>query len=248
MKPRQEEYDALLRDQVARQNAISDFGFQSAREDRARYQQDFVPVEASLIAESLGLPASPAAQAAKEALFQQRAAEATADVQQAYANAEGSLARQMSRAGTSANAGNYGANATQIALQRARDLAFGATNARRAADKESWAKRADVANLGRGIATSNVATANLGLSASGMASNTGGAGLANARANTAVMGQGFNTGMQAGMNAGSLMNTQFNNQIASDQAGGDIFGTLLGTGLGMFTGSYGAALGRRLGR
>lgn len=246
LAPRQARYDQLLEGQVSRQNAISDFGFRQAQEDRQRYLQDFVPIEASLVAESMGLDPGPAVRAAQQKLFEDAASTATADVNQAYAGAEGALSRGMSRMGVNPNSGNFGANATQLALQRARDLAFGANNARRQAETTSWAKRADVANMGRGLGSGNVAAASLGLNAANAAAGTGGMGLAGARANTSVMGQGFGQASQFGMNAGSLMNSQFRNQLAADEAGGDPFGTILGTGLGVFTGGLAGGLGSGL--
>lgn len=248
LRPQQQQYDALLQDQVKRQNAISDFGFNQAQSEWGRYQRDFVPVEASLVAESLGLDPGPAVAAARQKMFEDAAAKANADVNQAYAQAEGALGRSMGRYGINPNSGTGAATATQLALQKARDLAFGTTSARREADTKSWAKRADVANMGRGIATGNTTQAGLGLQASGMAAGTGGMGLQSARANTGVMGQGYSSASQMGMNAGRLMDTQFQNQVAADQAGGDPFGTLLGAGLGMFTGGFGSAAGAGLGK
>jgi hypothetical protein len=65
-KPRQDKYDAILDDQVQRQNEISDWSFGAAKDDRQRYFSTFAPVEASLVAESLGLDPDAAASAARQ--------------------------------------------------------------------------------------------------------------------------------------------------------------------------------------
>lgn len=242
--PRQQEFDRILQEVSDVQLETMNFGLDAAREDRERYNRDFVPVEASLVAESMGLDPGPAVTAAREAMFEQAAGETSADINQAYATAQQDLVREAGRYGLTPT--SLASQSTAIALQKARDMAFGTTQARRNAATDSFNQRLQTAAIGRGVDVGTNARTSTATNAGSSAVGTGAAGINSTIAGANVQGTGFNSAGQFGMNAGSLMNTQFNNQVSSSQAGSSPLGTLIGTGLGMFTGGVGAGLARSM--
>lgn len=190
------------------------------------------------------LPGSSDIAGARKRMFDTAAGQATADVEQAFANAEGGLARNMGRYGINPNSGAAAASANQIALAKATGIAGATTAARRYADQTSWAKRADVANLGRGIATSNTAQAALGLSGASAAGATGAQGVQSGLSSAGFMNHGYQQAQAANMNAANLMNMGYQNaatsqQLENQQLAG--YGQMIGTGLSY----YGSGAGKR---
>lgn len=245
LRPQEQLYDQLLQEQVARQNQISDIGLQQSIEDRNRYLQTFAPIEASMVAEAMGLPQDPAVAAAQQRLREEAARRAAADVGVAYAGSEGEIARGLARMGVNPSSGAMNANYSSLAMDKARATSAAMNQASLAADTQSWAKRADMVNVGRGLSAANLSAAGLGAGTSMNAANLGGLASANTRANAGVMGTGFGQASQFGMNAANIQNMGFQNQLAASQAQSSPLGAILGTGLGMFAGSYGAGLGAR---
>lgn len=176
-----------------------------AREDRARWEDTFQPLEDDFIRE--------ASEWGSEGRQAAAAGEARADVIRSSDMQRQMAARDMARMGIDPRSGRYaGVNAAQdvgTAL-----AAAGASNAARdQVRKEGMAMRADAINLGRGLPSQAAGAAGLGLSAgnSALGNYMGAAG--NARANAGMMGQGFQGAMGANQSAAGIWNQQHQNQM-----------------------------------
>jgi len=280
-KPRQDRYDAILEDQVQRQNEISDWSFSAAKDDRQRYFSTTAPVEASLVAESLGLDPDAAASAARQyavdlaaweagggqgakptwqmpggsdisgarnRMFERAAGQATGDVQSAYASAEGSMNRTMSRAGFNPSDPAAAALARTAMLSKSKDLAGASTTARRFTEADSWAKRSQVAGMGAGDRGLALAGSGQSLSASGAAAGTGGMGFNSFFQGQGIMRDAFNSSANSISARVGTMGQDYQNrmQAASFNAQHGTMGMLQGVAgmaVGAMTGGIGAGIG-----
>jgi len=150
-------------DQMRQQTQIA----AQAQED---YQQTFRPVEQQLAAEAMSYD-TPERRAAA-------AAEATASVEQQLAAQRGATMREMERSGVDPSSGKTAALAASMDLNAAKLKAGAGTAASRNVETVGRAMRADVANLGRGIASSQATNAALASTLGGQAIGATGAGLA----------------------------------------------------------------------
>lgn len=230
---RQGEIDQLTRRIGEQQLETQDQANRWSREDRARWEDTFRPLEDEFIRE--------ASEWGSEDRQAARAGEARADVIRSSDMQRQMAARDMSRMGIDPRSGRYaGINAAQdvgTAL-----AAAGASNAaRNQVRNEGMAMRADAINLGRGLPSQAAGAAGLGLSAgnSAMGNYLGAAG--NARANTAMMGQGFQGAMGANQSAAGILNQQHQSQLqawsAQQQAAATGIGGIMGA-VGMGIGAF----------
>lgn len=188
------------------QAAISN---QWAAEDRDRYKTVFQPMEDQLVADAASYD-SPARQEAA-------AREAAADVQISGKMAADQRMRDAMAMGVNPASGRF-LNAAAKAGQAQSLAEAGSRNmARRTIRQLGEAKRADVVNLGRGMAV------NPGTSL----------GLANGAASSGFQGAMAGYGQQ-----GSLLNQQYQNRMAQWEANQGLMGGLgqaVGTVIGMFS-------------
>jgi hypothetical protein len=161
------------------------------------------------------------------------AGKAVATVQQQIDASLGQQQRGMTRMGVNPNDGRFAAMNNQMAMQGALGKAQAANASRSATELQGYARMADAANLGRGLASSQATSAGVSLNAGNNAVNNAGVPLTQAQNATNMVGNGFNTALQ-GM--GSASNTF--NSIANSQAGasGNIWGGI-GNLAGQFAGS-----------
>ncbi len=181
---------------------------QWAADDRARYQDTFVPLQDQFIKDAQEFN-TPQRQNA-------RASEAAADVSLAAAQGRGQRSRQAMAMGVNPGSGRFinaeakAGTDTALATAGARNLA------RRSVENEGRSMQANAINLGQGLGV-NPATS-MGLS------------------NGAVQAGG-SAAMQGYGQQGSLLNTQYNQQMQSWQAGQDSLGAV-GGALGKLAGAY----------
>lgn len=194
-----EQYLDFMREQAAVTNGW-------AETDRARYQNTFVPIEDSYIKDALSYD-SPERKA-------QAASQAVADVRQQQAIAQASGERRLSSMGVNPASGRFAGEARRANTAGALAAAGGANTARRQIEAIGDSKRANVVNMGKGLAV-NPATS-MGIS-------------------NGAMSSGFQGAMNGYNQQGNLLNTQYQGQLQSWQANqqkqaaiGQAFGSAIG--------------------
>lgn len=226
---------ARANEQYARQNQLAGFNQNAAMTDRARYERDYVPAEAAMVAEAMGLPRSAAAQAARDKLYEDRRAIANADVNQAYANMAAEQARTMGRYGVNPNSGRAGMMAYQGAFAKARDLSQGNAQAIRDVDNEQWNKMGTVVDQGRGLNTSALGFSNAAGANSATAATTAQVPMAARESAMNFRTGGLNT--QSGMLSTNMsnVNAAHNTRVGTPN-NPDPYGEVLGTVVGSYLG------------
>lgn len=160
-----------------------------ATEDRARYQDTFIPLQDQFIkdAKNWGNPGRVGA----------RVNEARAGTQQAIAQGQGQQQRQMAAMGVRPDSGRSAALSGATALQGGLAVAGAENTARRQVQAEAQQMQGQAINLGSGLALNPGQTM-------GQSVSTG--------------AQGFQGAINAQGQAGSLYNTQFQQQMQGYEA------------------------------
>lgn len=202
-------------------------------DDRARYEDKFRPLEDKFIdqAENWG----------SEASQRQAAAEARADVVKASESQRGTSQRNMARMGISPTSGRYAGVERTADVNTALAAAGAENTARNIRKKEGMALTSDAINMGRGLPSQAAGAAGLGLQAGNSAVGNYMNAANNSRANTQMMGQGYQGAIGANASGAGILNQQYNSQLqawsAQQQAAGaglsGIMGAV-GTGLGAY--------------
>lgn len=200
----QYEAQAPLRQAAAdRAGLVSDAQLEAMRTatDQARradaYQDRvFRPVEERIASDALGYDT--------EARREQAAGRAVTDVASQFANQRAALTQQLARTGFSPLSGRAIALQSQMAGDEALAKAAAAAAARDKVETVGRAMRADAANLGRGIASSQATQAGLALSSGNSSVNNAQVPVGLAQQGTQLVGQGFQTAMQGQNTAGNL--------------------------------------------
>lgn len=195
-----ERYLAFMEDQAAITN-------EWAGQDRARYQDTFIPIEDRFIAEAQGYDSPERKQKA--------AAEAVADVRQQQMIAQAGNERRMASMGVNPASGRFAGEDRRADTASALAAAGAANTARRQVEATGDAMRANAINLGKGLAV------NPGTSM----------GLSNGAASS-----GFNGAMQGYQTQGSLLNTQYQQQMDAYKAKQSSMGAL-GSAIGSVVGA-----------
>lgn len=207
-----------------------------SEEDRARYEDTYLPIEDRVVDDAVNWDS--------EERQQEMAAEAKADVMSNAQQAQRQNERQMSSMGVKPGSGRFSgvdrATDTSVALNAA-----GAQNqARSQVRNQGTAMRADAANMGRGLPSQAAAGAGLGLTAGNSAQSGSLNAAQNARANTGIMSQGFGGAMQGYGNQANILNQQYQNELtawsANQQATSGMWsglGSAVGSGIGMYMAS-----------
>jgi hypothetical protein len=217
---------AGLNNQVAQEQIKGmQFATQQAQDDAARRRTVFQPMEDRL-----------AADAAAYDTPERRAAEAeraAAGVEASVGRSQQGLMRDIMRRGGTALGGVAGqAMAQDAALAKARMLAGATDAATRNVEQQGYARRMDVASLGRGIASNQATQQQIATNSGNSAVGSNMAGLQATQSGTAAMGQGFNTALAGMGQAGSLYG-----QEAGIQA------QTRGQDLGFLSSIYGTTMG-----
>lgn len=228
---RQKELDELTNKVTNLQLGLATDQAKWSRDDRARYEDTFRPIEDKYIEEATNY-GSPERQA-------QAAAEARGDVQAAAAGARAATERNNAAIGIDPRSGRAGGISAQTDMGIALAEAGAANNARTMVRDKGLALTADVANMGRGASSAAAAGAAGSVGASGTALAGNQATNAQALAAPQVMSQGFSGAMQGYGGMGSTLNQQYGLQLdawkaeqemrAKNAAGiGQAFGAVLG--------------------
>lgn len=188
----QRDQSAELQNQVAAQQLAADQQQTAAAGKTQAFMDSSVrPLEQTIIDKAQSFDTPGRQQAAADA--------ATADVRAAQTGQQTTRAQALARMGYDPTVSSNATAATD-ALQEAQ----AATAARRATETQGIAMRADAANMGLGIGSSQVAQIN-----SGTAAGAGATGAATSAVNTqnsgaAMMGQGYGTALQGDQISGNL--------------------------------------------
>lgn len=221
----QAERTAKLNERVVQQQM--DLAQQNADISREVYdyqKNTFRPVEQSLATEAMTYDA--------EGKGEQKAAQARADAEMAFASAQAANERNLGRMGVRPDSGRAIAMDRTTGAMKAAAIASGMTKAREQADAVGWARKADAANLGRGLASQQASAAQIALAGGNSASQVQGSTGAGMRADAQLAGQGFNTAISGYGTAGNLYTGYSGqNQNAAIQAASmknDQIGTAIG--------------------
>lgn len=178
-----------------------------AREDRARYESLFRPMENRLVREANTIDSDANKQKAVE--------RAVADVRQQSAIEDAGLNRQMMAMGVNPNSRRFNADKRRSNLGQKLAAAGAANMARRQVDAQGDSARANLVNLGRGMAVNPATSMQL---------------------SSGAMQSGFNGAMQGFQQQGSLLNTQYQNQLQQWEANQGALGAI-GGALGTVAGA-----------
>lgn len=228
---RQQGTDALTKQVIEQQLATQDQANRWAREDRARYEDKFRPIEDQFIEDATSWDS-----AERQAKL---AGEARATVQQNAAQQRQAGQRNLAAMGVDPRSGRFAGIDRSAETATALGAAGAENRARDVSRTQGMALRADAANMGRGLPSQAAGAAGLGLSAGGAA--LGGNASANAQfmGNTQLMGQGFQGAMSGYGNQANTLNAQYGNQLNAwgmqTQADASSFGGLM-SGLGTLAG------------
>lgn len=232
-KPRQAKYAELVDKVVTQQLQIGD---QSAAlsKDYADYMKGtFRPIEQALAEE--------AATAGGMADQERRASEAGVDVSTSFEAGREAQKRDLQRIGVNPNSGAYLSADTSSRVMEAASRAQAMNNARNQAKDIGWAKKMDVANVGRNLPSSQATSAGIALNAGNAATTNAAAPTTMANQNAAQQMAGFNTTVGANQAAGNLYLGQFGAQMSgynaqqqADAAKWSGIGNLVGSGIGAY--------------
>jgi hypothetical protein len=182
---------------AARANAVSDAQLAATQQQTAiaadaykDYTTTYRPLEQEIVAEAQGYD-TPERRAAE-------AAAAGADVQTQVDAQRAATMREMQRAGVNPASGKIMALQGSMDLGAAKAKAGAANTAVRQIETIGAAKKADAANLGRNIASSQATNASLALQQGNSSVANAGAGLAATNSGTAAMQAGY-SGAQSGL-------------------------------------------------
>lgn len=229
---RQEVTDALSQEVTRDQLGASRQQQAWAKEDRARYQGVFQPLQDEYIAAAKDWD-SPERQAA-------RAAEARADVMGNAALTRDAGNRALAASGVNPASGRY------QGVNRSADVATGLAaagaenNARNAVRGQALALKESAINLGNGLPASASNSAAMGVSAGSSAMGTNMAANGQAMQATGLMAQGFQGQMQGYAGQAGTLNNLYGNQLQGWAAGQEAnarnaagFGQTIGTVAGV---------------
>lgn len=163
-KERQSGVDKVSEEVVRRQMALAEQTTAQGT-DLYNYQKEvFRPVEQSLVAEAM--------RESTPEYYEQYAQKAVAAQQSAQANAQGQAERNMASMGVSPNSGVWAAGQRGLQLQNAAGLGAVANDSRDKAEALGWAKKAEVAGLGKGLVGAGNASYGLATGANNSAAST----------------------------------------------------------------------------
>lgn len=227
---RQDKLDGLSEDVTRRQLAISEETAAQGR-DLYNYQKDtFRPVEQSLVAQAM--------QESTPEYYERFAQQAAATQAGANQNAQAQMERNLASMGVNPNSGAYADASRQRELESAAGLGLAMNSARSQAENLSWARRADVAGLGKGLVGA-------GNASYGLATGANTSALSGANQTAATAGNNLGTPTQYGALAvqgtqgvANSYNSIYNTQAqAAAGGGGSGIAQVAGTALGMWAAS-----------
>jgi len=181
-----------------------------ADEAAAHYKQTFAPVERSLADEAMRYDAGIEGE--------RMAGQAAAQVGESFGVANRAMERELADLGVNVNDGAYAGNKRFMALKQAAATASAANAAREQAKAIGWAKRSDVANLGRNIYSGQATNAQLATNSAGAGVHSTAQGNQGFVQGAGMMQQGYGTAMQGVQSAGNLYMGQYDAQLRAYNA------------------------------
>lgn len=215
----------------ARAKEVSDYFLSMAKEDRARYEKVFKPIEDSFVKQASEWD-SPERQA-------EMAGRARADIESASATQRDASQRQMASMGVRPDAGRYAGVDRALGLGTALASVGAQNQARDTVRNQGMAYKGAAIDVGRGLP----AQAGAGMSSS---LSAGQVPVANQMAATGIMQPGYGAAMSGQAGMGNTFNNLYKNQLsawqtqvqadAANSAGmGKFLGTLGGAAIGGLT-------------
>lgn len=134
----------------------------------------------------------------------QAAAAAAADVDSAFSGARDATMTALGRTDTSLSGGKALSVLGDTAIAQAKARAGATTQAVRNVEQQGWSRMADVANMGRGIASAQATQQQIATNAGTAGVNASNSALGAATSGTGMMSQGFSTAIQGQKAAGDL--------------------------------------------
>lgn len=197
-----------------RANAISDaqlrgmtFATDQAQELDQYNKTTFRPVEQRLVADAQGYDT--------EGRRESAAQEASGRVASEFDTTRQSAGREMIR---------YGVDPSTIAaldassqIDEAKARAGAGNTARTNVEQQGWSRMADVANMGRGIASQQATQQGIATTTGNSSVANSNSALANTQSGNGLMAQGFQNANQGNQIAGSMFNNLANTQRQDDQ-------------------------------
>ncbi len=164
-----------------------------------------------------------------DAKREQLAGLASADVNQAFANAIGQNTRAQQRMGVNPNSGRSLAMGNQMAIAQAAALAQGSNGARTQAEIQDYARKMDALGLGKGIIGNQATQATLGLSSGNSSVNNSLVPLNVAGSANSAMSQGYGNAALGFTNQANLQANNFYGSQAYGSRAGQAVGSLFGS-------------------
>ena len=222
---RQENVDRVAEEVTRRQLGLAEETAAQGR-DLYNYQKEvFRPVEQSLVAEAM--------RESTPEYYERFASEAVARQAMADANARTQMQQVLSSMGVNPNSGAYAAGLRQTQLASAAGLGAVANEARDRAEALGWARRAEVAGLGKGLVGAGNASYGLATGANTAAGNSTNQATQTAASTMGTPAQYGQLGLTAAGNAVNAYGDIYRAQVGAAGAGGG----------GVLSGALGNALG-----
>ena len=219
----------ITRGNSERSQALADYQLDAMRRNDERYWNTAVPFENRLLEDVNRFDS--------QAYKDQQVAQALADTQTQFSNAQTQQQRGLARMGVNPNSGRAQALANQTSIAQAAAMASAANKTRMAAEQVGLSTKMQMYGGMKGLAGLGATNAQLGLGAMGT-SNQSAAGMTGAAgsylgANNAAFGA-MNSGMSAGIQGlGSYNQLQQNAVKINNDA--DPFASILGAATGVAT-------------
>jgi len=163
----------------------------------------------------------------------QESAAAVADVNRQVAAQRLATQQDLARSGVSPESGKSQALNAAMDVEAAKAAAGASFTARKSVEQQGYARMADVANMGRNLASQQATQQSLGAQAGSSAVQSSGAANAASMSGAGLMQTGFNTGLAAQQTAGNLFGqaAQLSGSGGADLGG---IGSLLGGGAALY--------------
>lgn len=228
---RQKTTDDIANQVTQQQLSAAKQAQQWSEEDRARYEDIYQPVEDAYVAEASNYDTQERQDNA--------AAEAKADVINNYTQQQEANKRSMAAMGVNPNSGRFNATTNADATNLALSAAGAENTARQNVRDKGLALKADVANMGKGYASTASSNSALATSTGSTALNTNMAANQQSMNNANIVSSGYQGAMSGYNSQASILNTQYQNQMnawsAQNQANSNSTAGLY-SGLGTFAG------------
>ena len=210
LTPLQQQQEATNQRAADQAFRIADAQEQRAQESYDDYRNTFRPVEQSLAADAMKYD---------EAGYRDKlAAQSAATVQSAFDQSEAQTNRDLARQGETVGSGQAIAMKTGSQLARAASMASAANDSRTQSEALGFARKQDVANMGRGIASNSTAQSQAALAGGQAASQAAGSSVAGASGVASGMNGAYGQASNAQGSAGGLFAQSSQQQMSASQA------------------------------